>query len=1232
MRSLSVAWVSVVVTSLFGACAKDVVSGREFECEADEDCPSGQACSISASGTGFCVNSTSGDVSGGDVNSGDDAGDSEGGDVIGPTGDADSGDDGSDGATGDVSTSDSEDTAIEPSDVIEGEDTSDPGDVEAPEDTDAPGQTCTVSADCDIELLGIAQLPCLRAKCEEGLCIATPAKAASCDDGNPCTLEDRCVAGDCVGDLVTCADAGPCTKASCDESTGNCALEPFTGPCDDGDPCTADETCGESGDCGGGTPICGCATDADCPDDGDPCNGVYTCDLTGETPTCRVADGTAIVCDTSADGPCSITSCNPDTGACEQLTSTGGCDDGDPCTTSDACSQGVCSGTPTDCNDGDVCTDDACGPGGCVKSPSSAPCNDGDACTSGDVCSGGTCQGTAILCDDGDACTTDGCGANGECVFTASPGASCSDGNACTTGDTCAAEGACVGTAIVCDDDEPCTADACNPADLPAGYDPAAPTSACRHDPTSGPCDDGNLCTTGDTCIAGSCESTPVSCPDGGPCDTYACVPGTGGCTLTPANEGLACDDGSACTSGDVCTAGTCAGPNLICSCSTNADCDDQNPCNGQEICATQPGGAKACAVGTPVTCPDSENICIEYQCNEATGQCAAQVVNDGVTCGDDDACVQDRRCAAGQCKGIDVTCTGTTCTTVQGCDSVTGCILTPVAQAVACDDGDACTNGDKCNTTTGQCAGTGADCDDGTSCTTDSCVPGVGCTFTPKTNGTACSTDKDACTVEWCQLGTCALKEVKSCTDGLACTTDTCNSFSGSCSHTADSTKCEDGNLCTADTCDLSKGCVYADNDDLIACSDDNSATSGDFCLSGDCLGGKRVTTIPPSPTSLICGVLSADVVDVGTAGWGTYVVVNTTRYATKWVALSKVCDATATVPYTEVLKLESTGTLSHLSYASFIDSTGAAGPVVAGQWSADNPSVQGAVVGLLEDNGTNLDFGGTPLHTALFAAYPAWQDAKLRAVATARTTSGSIPGTSTKQWVQLVGRDEVAGTYISVRCSRSGTLDTASWSCAKTTSTALQPTSKTFNFYAVTLVAEACPPKDLTCTAGSTIIGGSYMGSITSTNKYFQSVYTSSSSNTEYEELDTITTAGDDFRGTVAVDGTVAFHYGVDGFLYRCSSGTCTDVTGFTTNDFIDGTLYQGEPVFLQTVSATKANLVIRKVDAAGTSSSQFWTHELTLSSGDAVKAVIAGTSDLTVFGWNSSTKRYVTWRFSP
>jgi hypothetical protein len=63
--------------------------------------------------------------------------------------------------------------------------------------------------------------------------------AGPCDDGNACTRGDTCVLGACAGTAVTCDDGVACTLDTCDPGLGCLAL-PSAAACTDGDPCTQD--------------------------------------------------------------------------------------------------------------------------------------------------------------------------------------------------------------------------------------------------------------------------------------------------------------------------------------------------------------------------------------------------------------------------------------------------------------------------------------------------------------------------------------------------------------------------------------------------------------------------------------------------------------------------------------------------------------------------------------------------------------------------------------------------------------------------------------------------------------------------------------------------------------------------------------------------------------------------------------------------------------------------------
>jgi len=262
------------------------------------------------------------------------------------------------------------------------------------------------------------------------------------------------------------------------------------------------------------------------------------------------------------------------------------CNDGDSCTW-DSCDRGTCFHDPiancepaspdcevdADCDDGDACTYDSCFAGVCYNDPdpycggclADVDCADSDPCTA-DVCDeDGICRNDydPALCPDipclidedclpdDDDCTDDFCDAAGVCRHDPIPGcgatppvveclvnADCADADACTY-DTCQAydldgdgdvdQATCFHEALVCDDFDPCTADACDPG------------SGCVYTPPD--CADGNACT------LDTCDSTTGLCVF--PAISY-CYPGDGCC---PVGCGRYLDADCPCqTKGKACT------------------------------------------------------------------------------------------------------------------------------------------------------------------------------------------------------------------------------------------------------------------------------------------------------------------------------------------------------------------------------------------------------------------------------------------------------------------------------------------------------------------------------------------------------------------------------------------------------------------------------------------------------------------------------------------------------
>jgi hypothetical protein len=239
----------------------------------------------------------------------------------------------------------------------------------------------------------------------------------------------------------------------------------------------------------------------------DTCNGMGTCLANDE------ASGFA--CGSPADTPCS----NPDTcngmGSCAVNNEAAGFACGDPANTA--------------CSNPDICD----GAGNCSPNNEAAGFACGDpadtACTNPDTCNGsGTCQsnneaaGTPCRPANGDCDAAEACDGSGGCPvdgFLSSstecrgPAGDCDVAESCTgfsatcpTDDVATAGTECRGAANTCDVAETCD-----------GSSTACPTDLLAPDGTS--CEDGDACTTSDTCTGGVCAGSGNSCA----VDTFMC-------------------------------------------------------------------------------------------------------------------------------------------------------------------------------------------------------------------------------------------------------------------------------------------------------------------------------------------------------------------------------------------------------------------------------------------------------------------------------------------------------------------------------------------------------------------------------------------------------------------------------------------------------------------------------------------------------------------------------------
>ncbi len=151
------------------------------------------------------------------------------------------------------------------------------------------------------------------ARCEAGVCVYDVLTGAACDDGERCTLTDRCdEGGACRGTPVRCEQPPP---QRCVSPT---TLRTFVSP----------------GTCAAG--VCGYLPrdqlcDFGCLNDKcfDPCEGV----------TCRTPPGFCF----KDEGTCVA-------GTCRYEPANGkACDDADPCSVADTCQAGACKGSPMVC-------------------------------------------------------------------------------------------------------------------------------------------------------------------------------------------------------------------------------------------------------------------------------------------------------------------------------------------------------------------------------------------------------------------------------------------------------------------------------------------------------------------------------------------------------------------------------------------------------------------------------------------------------------------------------------------------------------------------------------------------------------------------------------------------------------------------------------------------------------------------------------------------------------------
>jgi hypothetical protein len=205
---------------------------------------------------------------------------------------------------------------------------------------------------------------------------------------------------------------------------------------------------------------------------GAPCGGASEC-LSG-----YCVDG--VCCDSPCSGVCQA--CNlSGTGTCQNVPNGTPCPDSDLCDGQETCQTGQClEGSPLDCTNSNRCTVDRCEPAvGCIHDPlpDGTSCSDQNPCNGEETCLHGNCaMGTPLDCDDHNLCTQDDCDPLSGCRHTNLPDGTDCGGGPC--GPATCKTGECIaGDPTICDDQNPCTKDYCDPQtgcgyeDLPDGWE-----------------------------------------------------------------------------------------------------------------------------------------------------------------------------------------------------------------------------------------------------------------------------------------------------------------------------------------------------------------------------------------------------------------------------------------------------------------------------------------------------------------------------------------------------------------------------------------------------------------------------------------------------------------------------------------------------------------------------------------------------------------------------------------
>ncbi len=539
-----------------------------------------------------------------------------------------------------------------------------------------------------------------------------------------------------------------------------------------------------------------------------------------------------------------------------------------------------CCVTAAECNDGNVCTDDACTGNQCEHANNAASCTDGNSCTSEDVCSGGTCTGTPIpdccqgdaQCDDGNGCTTDSCNTGNAAAIELNGTTQYvnlgNDGNTANVNFltnygtnsftiegwfwadasntdrigifrqgsqgsypqvvvqlmssnriAASVEASTTGTQVDTATPPTFTLGAWHHFAMVVVRDLVTPANQRL-----------NLYLDGvlkESTLASLWGTYPIN--DSSLSGTYDSVILGAARTAPGANYGLYLDGRlDEFRIWDHARDATQIAANMNKQILSAPGLRHRWAMNEGAGTTAADSGSTPTTAATLVNAPIWRAVPGDIP---AFGNDRCQHANNTLPCEDGSYCTVNDACGGGACTGgAQRDCSDSVACTTDACDEgADSC--THTASNAACDDGLWCNGAETCDLVGGCQAGTEPSCDDGVACTTDACDEGTdSCTHVA--SNAACD-DGLFCTDDVCDPVQGCQHSARSCDDGVACTTDACDEGSDSCTHTASNAACDDGLFCTDDVCDPVQGCQHPAHGcaDGVACTTDACDEGTDSC-----------------------------------------------------------------------------------------------------------------------------------------------------------------------------------------------------------------------------------------------------------------------------------------------------------------------------------------------------------------------------------------------------------------